>query len=134
MLDELPTLEAIHTGQTRLIGPRGTSPEHRERLFDSLNGASVDRWRHILTAQQNGTISTYALQIHAKSSDPQYVNGVEPGLSDSQIAAEAQVRFECDERDFVNASQAYSEQLINQFRAMVVHKLADILNIGKNHG
>ncbi len=130
MLDELPMLDAIRRGDARLIGPRGTTPEHRERLFDSLgNGGFVDRWREILHAQQHGTLSTYALALHSQPANPQYVSGPEPDLTDQQVYDEAMFRFESDERDFVSASRSHSENLLGAFRQLVYTKIASTIKV-----
>lgn len=120
MLDELPQLRAIQRGTVALVGPRGTLPEHRERLFDVLgNNKAVDDWRHILAQQKHGLLSSYALEAHSRS-DKEITETLR---TDSQVAAEALIRYEADKRDFTDASHAHSQKLVRGFTDMVRQKI-----------
>ncbi len=122
MIDELPHITEVLQDRASLVGPRGTIPEHRERLFDCLgDGKSVDEWRAILECQQPGLISTYGLAIHSRpGSGISYDD--ESHLTDAQVALEAADRFAADSYDFHHASRQHDGNLHKQFIKMVLSR------------
>ncbi|MBP9738578.1 sugar transferase [Candidatus Saccharibacteria bacterium] len=122
MVDELPHITEVLLDRASLVGPRGTIPEHRERLFDCLgDGKSVDEWRTILECQQPGLISTYGLEVHSRpGSGISYDD--ESYLTDAQVALEAADRFAADSHDYYNASRQHDRNLHKQFIKMVLSR------------
>lgn len=124
MLDELPQLWAIIRGTAHLVGPRGTLPDHRLKLFDYLDdGKKVDRWRHILSLQTHGLLSTYSIVVHQRPYDVTSLQD-ELQLSPAELADQALVRFESDNEDFINASRRHNRVLQSKFVQLVVGKLS----------
>lgn len=121
MIDELLHLRLILAGSASLVGPRGTTPEHRARLFDSLSGKDVDEWRHILSLQRHGVIDSYSLSIHGRPGSGISYDS-ERGLGDKAVQNEAEVRFEANKQDFYNASRQYDNHLLQQFGTMVLSR------------
>lgn len=118
MLDELPQLQAVMTGEYALVGPRGTLPEHRALLFDHLeDGRKVDHWRSILSAQRPGLLSTYALRAHEESATNGVVN----------FADEALARYEADAQDLTKASYGHSQELVTKWRQLIGTKVKGII-------
>lgn len=121
MIDEIPHLQAVLDGTACLNGPRGTTPDHRARLFDSLDTNRRDEWEEILAVQKHGVINMYALGIHGKPG-PMVSYDDEENLQDSQVLKEALVRFKADKHDFEHASAEYDAYLRKKFVKMVLSR------------
>lgn len=119
MLDEIPQLLAVRSGQVALVGPQGTLPEHRERLFDIAGGKVADDWRRILEPQRHGLLSTYAHLVHRRKGgeDPFYTR------SDDEMREEVLTRYEADKRDFVDASRTHSQRLVSECISIIRTKI-----------
>lgn len=122
MLDELAQLNEVLAGNASLFGPRGTTPEHRVRLFEALEPEKAEYWEHILSSQQHGLIGTYANRIHAKVGSPISYDD-EVGLTDHEVYREANTRFNDDKLDYENASKEYDNKLAKAFGKMILSRL-----------
>ncbi len=121
MIDELPHIGQVVDGEASLIGPRGTSPTHRERLFEALRDSQADEWRHILGVQQHGVLSTFALRVHSNTDDTIGLQ-TENELTDEEVRIEALLRFASDKIDFTDASKRYDYHLLKSFTKMVLSR------------
>ena len=121
MIDELPHISLVAGGEASLVGPRGTTPSHRARLFETMDENSADEWRHILELQQHGVLSTFAMRVHSSPDDaPNLLT--ESDLTDEEIEREAMLRFAADRLDFTNASKRYDGFLLKSFAKMVLSR------------
>lgn len=132
MIDELLHFKLVVDGTASIVGPRGVTPEHRERLFDSVSGGEVDEWTTILSQQRHGIIDSYSLQVHSRPGSGVSLDD-EASLTDAEVAREASARLECNRRDFYNASRSYDNDLLRQFVHMVLSR-ATGGRIGHIHG
>ena len=121
MIDEVPHIKQVVDGKASVIGPRGTSPMHRARLFEALDDSAADQWRHILGVQQHGVLSTFALRVHATPDDAPNI-ATELSLTDEEVRREALMRFFADQIDFTGASKSYDRFLIKSFAKMVLSR------------
>lgn len=123
MLDELPQLQAVGQGTSRLVGPRGTEPMHRARLFDCIgDGRIIDDWTRILECQQPGLLSTYALSVRERETTT-----ADSELEDKEVEQEALARYEADAKDLRNASAGHSRYLVAEFITMASLKARKVL-------
>lgn len=121
MIDELLHFKLVLNGTASIVGPRGVTPEHRERLFDSVSGKEADEWATILSQQRHGIIDSYSLHIHGKPGSGVSLDN-EVSLTDVEVAREASARLESNRQDFYNASCKYDSGLLRQFVHMVLSR------------